>query len=572
MDERFAKIATDPRFRRPAKKHTKLAVDERFADMFDGKTSAAFTRPVAVDKYGRKIRDRKANKELKRFYRLEQEERQDDAGKTSSSEEDNSTQSSTASESEDTLVAERAFSSHPLVDSNVPLGDATHRLAIVNLDWDQIKAVDLYVLLHGFKPSSGVIHAVTIYPSQFGKERMTREALEGPPKELFTKQQASACEDSGSDGTDDGKLSDGDDEGHDFDSLQLRRYQLDRLRYFYAVVECDSVMTAQALYTECDTREFETSANFLDLRYIPDDVTFSEDEAHDQAGRLPKEGEYRPKADLVTAALQKTKVKLTWDEDDVDRRRLIQTDFDKLEHDDLEAYLASNSSEDEHADAANVRKLLLHPGENVFGRKSRQDAEGELSIEFKSGFNVDEDVDKEATFDAEELLTAAKDNETAEDDDSKNKTPFEKYIRRRVEKKRAKKSAREVAKTAFEEQQRSVLKSRKKRSGELEEDEIKQQANLELIMMDNKKSEKKHFSMDRLVSLKKKSKKRTEDSFEVDVKDERFCAVFEDAEYAINPTDSQYKPTPGMSTILHERQQRYVARMKSKCETTPRRQ
>lgn len=36
-----------------------------------------------------------------------------------------------------------------------------------------------------FVPKGGAIKSVTIYPSEFGKERMQKEEIEGPPRELF---------------------------------------------------------------------------------------------------------------------------------------------------------------------------------------------------------------------------------------------------------------------------------------------------------------------------------------------------------------------------------------------------
>ena len=53
----------------------------------------------------------------------------------------------------------------------------------------------------------------------------------------------------------------------DYETEKLREYQIKRMKYYYAVVECDSKDTASHLYDQCDGLEFETSANKLDLRW-----------------------------------------------------------------------------------------------------------------------------------------------------------------------------------------------------------------------------------------------------------------------------------------------------------------
>ena len=57
--------------------------------------------------------------------------------------------------------------------------------------------------------------------------------------------------------------------------------------YYFAVVECDSVATADAIYTQCDGLEYEGSANVLDLRFIPDDMSYDDEQPREVATVVP---------------------------------------------------------------------------------------------------------------------------------------------------------------------------------------------------------------------------------------------------------------------------------------------
>lgn len=45
------------------------------------------------------------------------------------------------------------------------LPDATRRLAVVDLDWEHVRAVDILVALRSFLPKGGAIQRVVVYPS-----------------------------------------------------------------------------------------------------------------------------------------------------------------------------------------------------------------------------------------------------------------------------------------------------------------------------------------------------------------------------------------------------------------------
>ena len=67
------------------------------------------------------------------------------------------------------------------------------------------------------------------------------------------------------------------EDADEFDQEALRKYQLERLRYYFAVVECDKASTAKAIYDQCDGAEVEATSNFFDLRFIPDDMLFDDE-------------------------------------------------------------------------------------------------------------------------------------------------------------------------------------------------------------------------------------------------------------------------------------------------------
>ena len=55
-----------------------------------------------------------------------------------------------------------------------------------------------------------------------------------------------------------------------------KAHQLERLKYYYAVCETDSVATADTIYKELDGQEYGETGVRVDLRFIPDEIEFDE--------------------------------------------------------------------------------------------------------------------------------------------------------------------------------------------------------------------------------------------------------------------------------------------------------
>ena len=75
-----------------------------------------------------------------------------------------------------------------------------------------------------------------------------------------------------------GSACDGSAEGTEFDEDALRKYQLERLRYYYAIATFDSPQSARHVYNEIDGTEMERSANMFDLRFVPEEMDLPDGE------------------------------------------------------------------------------------------------------------------------------------------------------------------------------------------------------------------------------------------------------------------------------------------------------
>lgn len=336
VDQRFAKIYNDPRFRTLARKERKVQLDPRFSSMF---TSAEFQGPISksVDERGKKVTE--IVNPLARVFDTSEIQCIDEEGNFKWE-----VQSSSSSEPE----IQMEIGTDLYQEENVPTGEETLRLAIMNCDWNLIKAVDLLAILRSISP--GVIK-VSIYPSEFGKTRMEKEAQTGP---IISSSEV--------------------------DEEALRKYELETMKYYYAVAECDSLEASKKLYDECDGLEIERTSNSLDLRFVPNEVVFPYAPT-DIATEVPKK--YKM-LDYYTKALQQSRVTLTWDETPRERVNTLRKAFqvEDMDEEELSKYIATPSPVNESA--------MEEIEERFVGKQSQFNKMNEnldLEIKFHSAFD-----------------------------------------------------------------------------------------------------------------------------------------------------------------------------------------
>lgn len=443
QDPRFAKIHTDPRFRLTPKEIEKFAVDERFKPMFTEKRFQGAV-PTKVDSKGRKVKATK--NDLAKVYDVKDIDCIDEEGQFKWDVE---------SSSEEEVLDEYQELPQVWKEPDAPVSDeSTSRIAVMNCDWRGINSTDLFVLFSSFCKDGGRVVKVEIMPSEFGMQRMKQEEISGPSAADLVI-------------------------GEGVDADRLRQFEIDQMKYYYAVISFDSIDTAVKVYEECDGLEIERTSNCLDLRFIPDSLTEFPYPPRDNATQAPKN--YKLK-DFYTRALQSSRVELTWDETPLERKEALQRAFtaDNLDDLDLREYLATpTESEASDAEIKNDEDEPAFEKLSQFKRMRKDDVE--LEITFNTAFD--------------DAAQHVKDRQSQPEDE----TAWEKYQRTKKEKKVARKKER--------------TDQRKAEAGPQDN------AHLELLV-------------ENPVAL-------TSEAF--DTEDPRFSKIYKDSRFGIDPTSNMFK-------------------------------
>jgi hypothetical protein len=651
-EERFRAAETRPQFR-SVKKHTsKVVLDERFASVL---TDARFQLD-GKDKYGRK-KTEAVKDDLTAFYTVEEGEGEEkkeqrkpsdddsasngsseddsvDAGPkkeekeqdedpasriaylkafsrgeidvSSSSDEDDSSQSS--NDDEDEGVEDPVYGSAGVLDPSTReeeieiTFDTSPYLVVTNMDWANIRAVDLFSILSSFTPP-GAVKRVQVYQSDFGKEQMEKEKIYGPV-DIWKKkmenasdeddesdaENSSAADDSENEGDNDDQDSTNNDSEHDqeeksrylkvepdalpeesdFDPEKLRAYETSKLKYYFAVVEFANSESADAAYREVDGLEFENSSSAVDLRALPSealDNVITDRSMRDEASSIPSN--YVP-PDFVVSALQQTNVQCTWDQGDTEREKALTKyssgGWEGAEADDLKTYLASDGSSDEDSGeegdkGSTMRKLLGLDSDNENddlansekSESSEDDGDSDNEHEGIQGMN------KEVKFipgkkNLEEKIRAKLETKNAP---AEELTPWQKYQEKRKEKRRERKQSTKKKKNAGESEDDSdgggddffaddAKPSRKKkeaRGAKGETDEVfdleKSRKELELLLAgENEEEQAKDYDIRGIQRMEKNKDKKLKGGRKR--KEEKLASSISGTGFKVNSEDNRF--------------------------------
>ena len=404
-----------------------------------------------------------------------------ETGDASSSENDDSSESS---DDDDDSVEDSVYGAAGVLDPSTKQEeeieitfDSSPYLVVTDMDWDNIRAVDLFNLLSSFAPP-GAVKKVQVFQSDFGMEQMAKDKLHGPTniwqkpktnkkKSLLEEPSSSDEEDndqehSGSEDESTTELKSNDEETNhesDFDPEKLRAYEASKLKYFFAVTEVSQPEYADIIYREVDGMEFEHSSTSIDLRTLPTEAfesVVTDRPMRDEATSIP--GKYEP-PDFVVSALQQSNVQCTWDQGDKDREKRL-TGYgasnwqEKFEADDLKAYIASDASSDEQSDGEDekvdkksmMRKALGLDSDSGSDNGSDSDDESDNDLSEESDDDSDNNgaISKQITIipgkaDLEEKIRSKL--ESKDEEQIKELTPWEKYQEKRKQKRKERRQA-----------------------------------------------------------------------------------------------------------------------------------
>merc|ERR1712062_814814 len=530
-NDRFSEFKSDPKYKTHIRrnKHAKVKIDPRFTSMLD--KDSAFDLKWKRDRKGRTIRtSQKEN--LDRFYRISKKQKSqildgnkdyDRARGIGVSESSESESDSDSEVEEESNTEQNDIYDH---DNPVRTDDVFKRIAITNMDWDRINSQDLFVLANSpVKPElGGRLNSVTVYLSQLGQSRIKDEEKNGPKMNLEIKDEEE----------------------------RKRVYQLERLKYFYAVCETDSPSTADLIYNELDGTDYGESGVKVDLRFIPDEISFDDDEVRilKSGVRAGKEDrctgipiKYAP-PDFVTDVLSRSKVEITWDGKDKKRQKCILDQFKtEINRDEVQHLVASESESDGEQDEEKrlqLRNLLGIDGESTgnFFESAEPDPSNETG---DKEFEIEQNADNGS--DGSDALIS--------DDENEKKKPemrIEKDEEIETEEMKKQRQELELLFSSSDEE------GNKQKHFDLREEE-------KIRKLEARKEKKKRF---------KKKKVKEEDG--IDLTDSRFSkGLLEDPNLGIDRTHPSFKYNKSHDEIQKRRKVKNERTQKSNSDETTKR-
>lgn len=290
-----------------------------------------------------------------------------------------------------------------------------------------------------------------------------------------------------------------------------------------------------------------------------------------------------PCTNLVDKALRHSKVKLTWDDDDPERNQVTRRTLSRkeIEEADFKAYLASSSSESED------EVDQLHSGSKKDTKATSRDQLRALLLsggdnDLPEGWGGDRDVgdvDMEITF-----------TPGLSENASKDETTLGKYQRKMREKRKKRKEGvkekdaqqgddtsgffdigsgdEHATETLSNKAQKSVGHQKKLDTDILDPPSERPVTTMDelslLVTSDNLDTEPRHFNLKSVLKAEKKSKRKgkqgkrreeegdneVQEDFAIDVQDDRFKALHEDHQFAIDPSNPQCVPPLSPAIVL----------------------
>ena len=270
-------------------------------------------------------------------------------------------------------------------------------------------------------------------------------------------------------------------------------------------------------------------------------------------------------------------------------KRSFELTSNNDENEDVKAYLAMSSSDDEvndenetnikegestesscadlninkegtTKDALEIYKNAIAEAEQKKNKKKRlpqREADGNMEMTFTS----QDTREGQLSIDLKQKL--------------ENMAPWEKYLNKKKEKQKLKREARQLSRMKTNDSSDDTdidIEIKKKKKNKRKEVKCEQPVSGDLSLLTMDSDDKEHFDYKEIVKKESKSSKKLkralakakseEQNFKVDLDDDRFSAVFQNADYNIDPSHPNFKKTQSMLDLVAEKQKRALKRHK----------